>query len=499
MFKTTLAATLLTQPSISGEELAALPETIQWLEVRADLAGDIDPDWLRNHFKGKLLYTLRSEAEGGQSADSASERLQRLVLAARRYDLVDLEAERDLSPAMLAAIPASKRLIYWSGTVKDSVELSERASHLSSVEATFYKLLTKAVKAGDELAALSMLKSARRSDVISYATGAIGFWTRLLAPRLGSAITFGVIGNGQRAAGEPDIMRLIEDYGLPELPPVEELYGIAGNPVAHSLSPRLHNAAYRALNHAALFVPFQVESFDEFWREVAEGEALASLGITIKGLTVASPYKEVALEAAGRVSHMARRAGATNILSRTNGYWSGDTTDPVGVLKVLGDRDVETTSRRAAVIGCGGAGRAVAAALDRAGAQVTLVNRGAERGQRAVELLGLPFVRLSEFDAEGFDILVNATPMGRDDDEVPFAVEGLKDEAVVVDFTYGSRPTPLVTKALGRGLVVIDGREVLLAQVLEQFRLMTGREMPEGLALRLLGCETGTSSLVHAR
>jgi 3-dehydroquinate dehydratase/shikimate dehydrogenase len=138
------------------------------------------------------------------------------------------------------------------------------------------------------------------------------------------------------------------------------------------------------------------------------------------------------------------------------------------------------------VIGCGGAGRAIAAALVASGAGVTLINRGAERGEHAAALLGLPYVPLREFDAEGYDIVVNATPVGRDTDEVPFQIERLNDDAVVIDLVYGARPTPLVDTTRARHQVAIDGRDVLVTQVRHQFRLMTGKEMSITLAQQVL-------------
>ena len=139
------------------------------------------------------------------------------------------------------------------------------------------------------------------------------------------------------------------------------------------------------------------------------------------------------------------------------------------------------------MIGCGGAGRAIAAALDQSGARVTLVNRGQERGSFAAELLGLPYVPLLNFDAEGYQVVVNATPVGRDDDATPFKLETLAEEAVVIDLVYGSRPTPLVSNSTGLGRTVIDGRDVLLTQVRRQFQIMTGREMSVRLARETLG------------
>ena len=219
---------------------------------------------------------------------------------------------------------------------------------------------------------------------------------------------------------EPTIKKLIDDYGLPGLRPVKEIFAIIGNPVFHSLSPRLHNASYRAMNYPALFVPLHVESFDEFWREFVLSRALDSLGLPINGMTVASPHKEAALLTAKEVSSMARQAESANILVRNNGWWNADTTDPEVVNMVSRDPRVQVKDKRAAVIGCGGAGRAIAAALVQAGAGVTLINRGAERGNHAAGLLGLPYLPLLNFDVEGYDIVVNATPVGRDSDEVPF-------------------------------------------------------------------------------
>jgi 3-dehydroquinate dehydratase/shikimate dehydrogenase len=175
---------------------------------------------------------------------------------------------------------------------------------------------------------------------------------------------------------------------------------------------------------------------------------------------------------------MVQQTQAANILIRNNGWWRADTTDPDVVYAASNQQNVRVREKRAAVIGCGGAGRAIAAALAASGAGVTLINRGAERGERAASLLGLPYIPLRNFDAEGYDIVVNATPVGRDTDETPFRLERLNSDAVVIDLVYGSRPTPLIDSTLARRQVAIDGRHVLMTQVRKQFLLMTGKEMP---------------------
>jgi 3-dehydroquinate dehydratase/shikimate dehydrogenase len=466
----------LDSPSLDGADLAALPASVEWLEVRADRVGDIDPDWLRNHFKGRLLYSLRTE----DGRDRHGNRAQRLQAAARFYDRVELEVAVDQE--LLQLFPPEQRLLSWYGGVNDLSTLTERFEQLASIPAAVYKLVTNAKTIAEEFLPLTLLSFLKRDDTIAFANGPLGFWNRIVALHLGAPAIYGLVGRGSVVDMEPSIGKLIDDYGLPAVTPVKELFAIVGNPIFHSLSPRLHNASYRAMGHQALFVPLRVESFAEFWREFVLSKRLDGFGMPINGMTVASPHKEEAVLTAKTVSGIVRQTEAANILVRNNGWWNADTTDP----DVVYTASVPVKEKRAAVIGCGGAGRAIAAALVASGAGVTLINRGAERGEHAAALLGLPYIPLREFDAEGYDIVVNATPVGRDTDEVPFELERLSDDAVVIDLVYGSRPTPLVGTTRARHQIAIDGRDVLVTQVCRQFQLMTGKEMSTDLARRIL-------------
>lgn len=479
MPQASLIATLLDSPSTDGAELTALSDAVEWLEVRADVVGDIDPDWLRSHFKGRLLYALRTASE-------SLNRPQRLKTAARFYDRIELEAETDLSEELLQIVSPEKRLVSYYGSVSNLSELSDRFEQIASVPAAVYKIVTDARTIAEEFLPLSLLKSLNRADTIAYSNGPLGFWNRILALHVGSPAIFGLVTGGSVTAMEPAIGKLIADYGLPEVTFARELFAIIGNPIFHSLSPRLHNASYRAMDYPALFVPLRVESFAEFWREFVGSRKLDEFGLPINGMTVASPHKEEAVVTAKQVSEMARQTEAANILVRNNGWWTADTTDPDVVYTASRDHRVSVNEKRAAVIGCGGAGRAIAAALVESGAGVTLINRGADRGEHAAALLGLPYMPLRDFDAEGYDIVVNATPVGRDTDEVPFELEQLSDDAVVIDLVYGSRPTPLVGTTRARRQIAIDGRDVLVTQVRHQFRLMTGKEMSISLARQIL-------------
>ena len=320
----------------------------------------------------------------------------------------------------------------------------------------------------------------------AYADGEMGLWSRVLATRLGAPQIFvGSVGGGQGPSDGPVPARMIEDFGLPALPAVDRICGIAGVAAAKSLSPGLHNAAYRALGYPGLFLPFRVDSFAEFWREFVESRALEQIGMPLQGLTVASPNKERAAALATIRSRAALRAASANLVFRRGASWVAATTDPTGVLANVGRRWI--SGRRAAVVGSGGSGRAIAFALSQAGASVTLVNRCRERGEQASRLLGLSFTALSEFSVEGYDLVINATPVGSQDDSMPFAIDRLAPEAVLVDLVYAPGTTALVAEARARGVRVVEGREVLLAQVKRQFSRMTGLTPPAGLAADMLG------------
>jgi 3-dehydroquinate dehydratase/shikimate dehydrogenase len=477
----TLIATLSAPPN---GELASLPPAVRWLEVRADLVGDLDADGLRDRFPGELVYSLRSRAEGGAFDGTPEERRRRLLAASRRWDVVELEAERDLEPELLAAVPPARRLVSWHGPAAGVDELRRRWERMATVEARLYRLAPAAASPEEALAPLLLLSGLGRRDVLAFATGAAGAWTRVLAPRLGAPVVCGrLVADG---GGEPSVAQLVSDYGLPVLPPVRDLFGIVGRSTVKSLSPRLHNAAYRALGIEALYLPFPAEGFGSFWPGVVAG--LDRLGWPLRGLTVTSPYKEEALALAGEASPLARQAGAANTLLRHNGSWRADTADAEGVVRALENRRIPVAGLRAAVVGCGGAGRAAAAGLQRAGAEVTLVNRGAERGRYAARLLGLPFVPLAEWSPAGFALVVHATPLAT---ETPFETGELRQGTVVVELVYGARPTPLMAAVRARGGVAIDGREVLLVEARRQFQMMTGRSMPAGPARALIGTAEG--------
>ncbi len=427
-------------------------------------------------------------AEGGESEASPEGRRRRLLQAARHHDLVDLEGKRDAHPEILAQVRPEQRILSWHGPPSTLSELHGIVAELTAHEARYYKVVPEAKRPHDELCPLALLRSLRREDLIAFATGAIGSWTRLIAPRLGAAVVFGAAGPEPAAPGQLSVRVLREDYGLPDLPPVDRLFGIVGCPVAHSLSPWLHNGLYRRLGLEALYLPFHVEAFGDYWLEVVESGSLPELGFELTGLSVTAPHKEVALAVAGATSPLAERIGSANTLVCRDAVWEAETTDPEGVLEPLRSRGWSPRGRAVAVLGAGGAGRAAAFALSGAGATVRLVNRDAERGRRASLELGVVALSWQDFEPSRFELIVHATPLGLGEaDALPFDVSRLRQDAVVMDLVYQKEgPTSLIREARELGCTVVDGREVLLAQARPQFRIMTGREMPEEPARHLL-------------
>ena len=460
-------------------------ERSDWIEWRADLLGDSPPEGLRQR-AGKLLYNLRSEAEGGQGPTQRDLRRARLLAAAKRFDFIQLEGKRDLDHAILVSIPPLRRVICWHGLATSATALGHMLAFFRRAEARLYRFVTMTDEVGAALAPIQFLAATARRDVIAYAESDNAAWTRPLAARFGAPLVFGNIANGSRSA-LANLDTMVRDYGLPDLHRVTEICAIVGQPIDGSLSPQLHNAAYRAQGASRLFVRFPAASFGVFWHGVVQPALFETIGIHVRGVSVASPHKESALAVSAEISAISRKTESTNVMVRRRSDWYADTTDPYGVLMNLAGRGIACSGRRVAVIGCGGSGRPIAAALRRAGAQVTLVNRSVPRGVWASQLLRLPFVALTEFTVAEYDMIINATPVGKEGEELPVDFSLVPSKSVVIDLVFSSCATPLSTMARRCGHTVIDGRDILLVQAARQYYLMTGETMPVNLARRLLG------------
>lgn len=457
------------------------------LQFRADQAIETLPSIKEVKEVGMpVIFSLRSKAEGGQSIHSLQERHQLLRKAAARFDWVELEGERDLDPALLADVPAEKRLISWHGPSCTLTELMERLSAFSTVPAHRYLLVPHAKRHGDELPILELLRQSTHKNLIAFAAGSIGRWTRVVSPMLGSPLAFAATEGS--IDGAPTPAQWETDFVFPRTTKPNTIFGIAGNPVAWSLSPRLHNQAYHQLNLPFLYLPFHVESYSDFWSLITNGCLERATGMQVKGFTTVSPFKEAAYKAINYTENpYVALTGAGNLALKQSGVWKSNSTDGLGVQSILEQLGFAVKDRNIAVLGCGGAGRVIAARLAAEGGTVQLYNRSAGRGKVASEMLDIPWALLSDFHPSRYDLIINATTQGKEEHELPADPEQAAPKAIFIDLIYTRNFTPMIRKAQRIGLRNASGLEILIHQVRAQFLAMTGHEMPIELARQFSG------------
>ena len=251
--------------------------------------------------------------------------------------------------------------------------------------------------------------------------------------------------------------------------------GIIGWPVAHSLSPAMHNAAFRALGLDWVYVAFPVAP-DHVTDAIA---GLAAAGVA--GLNVTIPHKQAVLAGCSGVSESVAAIGAANTLVPDGaGGWRADNTDAPGFLRAVDEAaPVAVAGRRVLVIGAGGAARAVAFALRERGAQVGVANRTPARARELGDPVGFTREELEVAAADSV-MVVNCTSLGLHGDDIPpeLPLDALGPAHVVVDVVYRPAGTPWLAAAEGRGARVVDGLGMLLHQGAAAFVQWTGIEPP---------------------
>jgi len=248
--------------------------------------------------------------------------------------------------------------------------------------------------------------------------------------------------------------------------------GVIGDPVEHSRSPAMHNAAFVALDFDWVYVAFPVAGGGG----AAAVRAVPTLGLA--GLNVTMPHKPDAASACDELTPEAAALGAVNTVVNADGSLVGHSTDGDGFLRALDDEGVTIVGRRALVVGAGGAGRAIAHALGRVGAAVTVAARRATAGRDAAALApdGIA-TGLTDIDVEPFDVIVNATPLGMRGEPPPFDAGRLHPGQFVFDTVYPA-VTPLLVEARARGLQAAGGLGMLVHQGALSFSLWTGTTPP---------------------
>lgn len=253
---------------------------------------------------------------------------------------------------------------------------------------------------------------------------------------------------------------------------------VIGSPVRHSFSPAIHNAAFAASGFDAVYTA----------TPVAPGEAASAVDAMRRfewlGMSVTMPHKADVLAPCDVVSDAAAALGAGNCI-----YWQGDSiaadnTDGEGYVRGLAaELDVDVSGLRCAMVGAGGAARAVVRALAAAGAaEILVVNRNAERAREAAAHAGDCGRVGASADLSDADLVINGTPLGMagagHEDAMPFDVDGLRDDAVISDLIYHPAETPLIRAAASRGLRSQNGLSMLVFQAAVAFEHWTGIDAP---------------------
>jgi len=260
--------------------------------------------------------------------------------------------------------------------------------------------------------------------------------------------------------------------------------GIIGDPVEHSMSPAMQNAAFQELGLDYVYLPFRVGR-DDLEKAI---EGVRALGIV--GLNVTIPHKVAVIPFLDKLDPLAEEIGAVNTIVNSGGSLAGYNTDATGFLQALIERGIEPEGKKVVVLGAGGASRGICFILAQNGARLTLLNRTLERAQelarrvagetgREVKALALNEANVTEA-LRTADILVNTTSAGMSPraDETPVPAKLLKKDLAVFDIVYNPVQTRLLREAEAAGARTINGVDMLVWQGVEAFSLWTGRDAP---------------------
>ncbi len=437
------------------------------VELRLDGVEDIDVAGALAGRSRPVIVTCRPTWEGGRF-DASEERRHSILRQAldRGAEYVDVEWRAGFAD-LIARDP--RRVVLSSHDFQRVPDdLAVRATAMRQTGAGTIKIAIPAARLSD---ALALLPVGAAGDAVIIAMGDAGLPSRLLASRFGSRWTYA---GDAIAPGQIPASRMLDEFRFHQVVPTTDIYGVVSNNVMHSMSPRMHNAAFRAADLDAVYLPFCAADFDDF---VTFADAMR-----VAGASVTIPFKLDALRAARNADSLARAVGAANTLRRTASGWEATNTDVQGFLDPLDAvYPGSLKGARAAVLGAGGAGRAVVIALGSRGVDVTIHARREEQAAEVAAACGAGVGQWPPSDGS-WDLLVNCTPLGgssaRNQSPLP---HGPFSGRMVYDLTYGDSESPLLRDARAAGCLTLDGLPMLVAQAERQFEWWTGTKPAEGV------------------
>ncbi|MDQ2976393.1 MAG: shikimate dehydrogenase [Acidobacteriota bacterium] len=362
--------------------------------------------------------------------------------------------------------------------------LDQIYKRLSASPAGILKIAVQADDAIDCLPVFQLLERGRREgrEIIAIAMGTPGIATRILGPSRGAFLTYAALENETATApGQITARELREIYRIEGINLQTKIFGLIGQPVSHSVSPQMHNAAFAAAGAKAVYLPFEVRDIKRFIGRMTHPRT-RELDWEISGLSVTAPHKTAVMEHLDWIAPAAREIGAVNTIVVAEGLLHGYNTDAVGFLKPLIQKFGPLQGARCAVIGAGGAASAAIWGLKQEAAEVTIYARDINKAEALAGKFGGSWEGLRGARFAGLDLVINATPLGTADEfenQTPATAQQLSGARLAYDLVYNPTGTRFLGEAREAGCETLGGLPMLVAQAAEQYRLWTGTSAPE--------------------
>jgi 3-dehydroquinate dehydratase/shikimate dehydrogenase len=451
------------------------------VELRLDGIADVDVAGALAGRTRPVIVTCRPQWEGGRFDGSEDERRSLLRRALELgAEFVDLEWGAGFDDVL--AIDRTRIVLSTHDFGGVPADVVSRARAMRATGAGVIKIAVLAERLADTL---PLLDIARDGNAVVIGMGDAGAPTRLLAARFGSKWSYA--GNGI-APGQIVARRMVEEFRFREIGATTRVFGVLGTNALHSASPAMHNAAFAAAALDAVYVPLRAADFDDF---LTFADRLG-----VEGASVTIPFKLDAFQAARSSDQLTRAIGAANTLRRRGAEWDATNTDVDGFLAPLESAFAgPLQGARAAVLGAGGAARAVVVALLSRGMTVTVHARRDDQAREVTAALpGEARAGSGAWPppAGSWDLLVNCTPLGggalRGESPLP---DGPFDGRLVYDLTYGAGDSRLIEQARAAGCRTLDGLPMLIAQAERQFEWWTGDRPAAGVMADAAGRRLG--------
>jgi 3-dehydroquinate dehydratase/shikimate dehydrogenase len=471
------------------EKAEALARDNPFIELRLDylpkpgLALGRIREFTESHPHVAVIATCRRVASGGKFRGPIPSQLEVLGKAADAgCQLVDVELQTAirLKPAQIDKLRAKAALVLSFHDFRGTQKLNETLKKMTGYPADFYKIVSTATSLSDNVTMMKFLE--RHQDahsLVGLCMGEQGIISRVLGARAGSAFTFGALTADEKTApGQVTARELRSTYRIDQVDAATKVFGVAGDPIEHSLSPAIMNAALRRENVNGVFLALHARSLKDLLACVKE--------IPIQGLAITMPHKQAILSHLDNTDPFTAKIGACNTIVRSaDGKLYGFNTDTSGVVRPLEQR-MTLQDAKILVLGAGGAARAAVFGLKERGAQVSVLNRSLAAAQKLARQARARTVKRPDLKKLEFDVIINATPVGMGNTkESPLNAEEIKAK-YVFDMVYDPSETRLLKLAKERGCEVIAGSEMFVHQAARQFEIWTGKPAPREDMLRIV-------------